>query len=58
MIPLPKKKTKDDPAAQHEDFKRVAQEMGADRGHGDDEEVMRRLAKQKRRSAAERPGKK
>jgi hypothetical protein len=45
---VPKKKTKEDPAEQLEDFKRLAKEIGAD-GDSRDDEVMRRLAQQKRR---------
>lgn len=44
---MPKKKTKEDPVQQHEEFKRLAREVGAD-ADKDADEVMRRLAKQKR----------
>ena len=44
---VPKKKTKEIPAEQPEDFKRLAREIGAD-ADKDADEVMRRLAKQKR----------
>lgn len=44
---MPKKKIKDDPDAQHEDFRRVAREVGADTAK-DDDVVMKRLAQQKR----------
>jgi hypothetical protein len=47
---MPKKKTKDDPDSQHEEFKRVAREVGAD-AEKDADAVMRRLAQQKRREA-------
>jgi ribosomal protein S6 len=47
---MPKKKTKENPTEQLEDFKRLAREAGADIDKADDE-VMRRLAKQKRHSA-------
>jgi hypothetical protein len=45
---VPKKKTKEDPARQVADFRRVAQEIGADADRGADE-VMERLAQQKKR---------
>ena len=45
---MPKKKTKENPAEQLEDFKRLAREIGADTDK-DADEVMKRLAKQKRR---------
>ena len=45
---MPKKKTKEDPKQQLEDFKRLARKVGADTDDGADE-VMRRLAKQKRK---------
>jgi len=44
---MPKKKTKEDPAQQLDDFKRVARELGADTDK-DADDVMRRLARQKR----------
>lgn len=44
---MPKKKTKENPAEQLEDFKRLAKEIGADTDK-DGDEVMKRLAKQKR----------
>jgi hypothetical protein len=44
---MPKKKIKDDPVAQQEEFKRVAREAGGDTDKGDDV-VMGRLARQKR----------
>jgi hypothetical protein len=47
---MPKKKTKEDPAEQLEDFKRLAREIGADTDKNSDE-VMKRLAQQKRRQA-------
>jgi len=47
---MPKKKTNEDPAEQLEDFKRLAREIGAD-ADKDGDEVMRRLAKQKRRDS-------
>jgi hypothetical protein len=44
---MPRKKTKEDPAEQLENFKLLAREIGADSDkHGD--EVMKRLAKQER----------
>jgi len=52
---LPKKKTKENQAEQSKAFIEKARELGADVDK-DDDEVMRRLAQQKRRS--ERPAKK
>ena len=46
---MPKKKTKENPAEQLEDFKRLAREVGAD-ADKDADEVMRRLARQKRQA--------
>ena len=46
---MPKKKTKEDPAEQLEDFKRLARDIGAD-ADKDGDEVMKRLAKQERRA--------
>lgn len=45
---MPKRKTKEDPKRQHEDFKRLAERIGADTDKNADD-VMKRLAKQKRR---------
>ena len=45
---MPKRKTKEDPKEQLEDFKRLARKIGADTDK-DADEVMKRLAKQKRR---------
>ena len=54
---MPKRKiAKEDTAQQREDFKRLAREVGADTDKGADE-VMRRLARQKRPSGAGRKGK-
>lgn len=50
---MPKRKTKEDAAEQLKDFKRLAKEIGADDDKGADE-VMKRLAKQKRRDGEER----
>lgn len=47
---MPKRKTKEDPAEQLEDFKRLAREIGADTDDKADE-VMKRLAQQKRKAA-------
>jgi hypothetical protein len=57
---MPKKKVKEDPARQLEDFKHVTREIGADADKNRDE-VMRRLAQQKRHAEADmkrgkRPG--
>ena len=48
---MPKRKTKEDPAEQLEDFKRLAREIGADEDK-DSDEVMKRLAKQKRQEGS------
>ena len=53
---MPKKKTKEDPAEQLEDFKRLAREIGADRESRGDE-VMKQLAQQKRAAAKKARGK-
>ena len=45
---MPKKKTKETPAEQSKAFVEKARELGADAAK-DDDEVMRRLAQQKRR---------
>jgi hypothetical protein len=50
---MPKRKTKENPAEQLEDFKRLVREIGAD-ADKDADEVMRRLAKQKRRPPGKR----
>jgi hypothetical protein len=46
---MPKKKTKETPAEQSKAFIEKAREIGAD-ADKDDDEVMRQLAKQKRRN--------
>jgi hypothetical protein len=51
---LPKKKTQEDPKEQLQDFKRLAEKIGAD-GEKDANEVMRRLAKQRRGNSREVP---
>jgi hypothetical protein len=48
---MPKKKTKETPAEQSKAFIEKARELGAD-ADKDDDDVMRRLAKQKRRNRA------
>jgi len=50
---MPKRKTKENPAEQLEDFKRLAREIGAD-ADKDGDEVMKRLAQQKRQPAAKK----
>ena len=52
---LPKKKTKDDPAQQSKAFIEKARELGADDDVAAEDEVMRRLAQQKRRDARAKP---
>ena len=47
---MPKKKTQENPAEQLEDFKRLAREIGADTDK-DADEVMKRLAQQKRKES-------
>jgi hypothetical protein len=54
ISPLPKKKTQEDPKEQLQDFKRLAEKIGAD-GEKDANEVMRRLAKQRRGNSREVP---
>lgn len=49
----PRKKTKEDPAQQLEAFKRLAREIGAGADNKGDE-VMKRLAKQERKTANKR----
>ena len=49
---MPKRKTKEDPKEQLEDFKRLAREIGADTALGSAEGVMKRLARQKRERRA------
>lgn len=51
---MPKRKTKENPTEQLEDFKRLAREVGADTDK-DDDKIMRRLARQKRRDAKPAP---
>jgi hypothetical protein len=46
---MPKRETKEDPAEQLADFKRLAKEIGADEARGSADRVMKRLAQQKRR---------